>query len=465
MASTIPISSTNIVTLLGLESAFATVATKGKQIAYDQNTLVRNQTMEKNTELRGNRQMGTRVPGQKNPGGTLLGHQTDQLLPLTYYATLGAISSSGITLPNVSLTAATGGTTGVTFPESGSHTYCVVISKGGSGLTKRGLHSAINVAAATVVADGTHKINVTLVGGPLPTGWTWALYRTAAWDGTPAHAGDPTVVANYLEVVPAIALAAGVSSYADDQADASLTTAMPTTADSGYGDFQHIITPGDTLPSLSIERKLPYVSDAAAYFVALGSVVNKATVKITGTGYYDASLDYLFASLNGPNGASMDASPDDWRAGEKIHHAMALVAKVKLDNAAFAKFQDLTITHSNNLDTSDYPVGGQGDRGSLVPLQAETAISGTLKVTDPDSISLAQDTSVLHELTIQHDFATFGYYIKHDIFGIQFDPTDPSPQGQGILKFTANGAASQPDGGDQIVITIVNGEPVASYEP
>jgi hypothetical protein len=458
MPSTIPISSTNIVTIMGLESAFATIATNGFQIAYDQNTLVRNQTLEKNVELRGSRQMGTRVPGQKNPGGTLLGHQTDLILPMSYYAALGKIVSTGVTLPNVSLTVAAGAATGGAYPESGAHTYAVVISKGGSGLTKRGLHGAINVVAQTITADGAHKINVTLVGGPLPTGWTWALYRTKAAD-------DPTDITKYKEVVPAIALGAAVTSYADDQVDGSLTAAMPTTADTGYGDFQHVITPGDTLPSLSIERKLPYVSDSAAYFVALGSTVNKSSTKITGTGYFDIGLDYLFAKLDGPNGSSFDGTPTDWRAGEKIHHAMALAAKVKLDSVAFAKFQDLTIAHSNNLDTSDYPVGGGGDRGSLVPLQAETQVTGTLKVTDPDSISLAQDTSVLHELEIQHDFATFGHYIKHDIFGVQFDPTDPAPQGQGILKFSANGMASQPLGGDQIVITVVNGEPAASYQP
>jgi hypothetical protein len=450
MASTIPISNTNIVTLLGIESAFGVVATVGKQIAYEQNTLVRNQALEKNSELRGNRQMGTRVPGNKNPSGTILGHQTDVLLPLSYYAMLGSISTTEVGGLAVSLTTATGAATGVTFPDAGAHTYCVIISKGGSGTTKRALHGALNVVAQTITPDGAHKVNVTLVGGPLPTGWTWALYRTKV-------GGDPTDVTDYFEITPALALAANVTSYADDQADASLGTAMPTASDTGYGDYKHIIIPGDTLPSLSIERKHPYVNDAAAYFVALGSVVNKGSVKITGTGYYDIGLDYLFGSLDGPNASSFDGTPDDWRFGEKIHHAMALAAKVKLDGSAFAKFQDLTISHMNNLDTSDYPVGGQGDRGSLVPLQAETTVSGSLKVTDPDSITLAQDTSVLHTLSIQHDFATFGHYIKHDLYGVQFDPTDPAPSGQGILKYTANGAASQPLGGNQIVIEVVNG--------
>lgn len=456
MASTTPISNTNIVTLIGLQADFETIAAKAFQIAYEQNTLVRNQSLEKNTELRGNRQMGTRVPGQKNPGGTILGHQTDQLLPMTYYAALGKIVTTEVPVQGLSLTAAAGAATGITFPDAGAHTYAIIVSKGGSGTTKRALYQIVGTAVNT--ADGSHKINVSRTGGTLPTGWTWALYRTKV-------GGNPALPASYFQVTPALALAANVTSYADDQADASLGAAMPTSSDTGYGDFQHVITPGDTLPALSIERKLPYVNDAAEFYVAMGCVVNKMSVKITGTGYFDAGLDYLFGSLAGPNATSMDVAPTDFRNGEKIHHAMALAAKVKLDGSAFAKFQDLTITHSNNLDTSDYPVGGQGNRGSLVPLQAETAVSGTLKVTDPDSISLAQNTSVTHTLSIQHDFATFGHSIKHDIYGIQFDPTDPAPQGQGILKFTANGAASQPTGGDQIVVTIINDLPAATYQP
>ncbi len=455
MASTVPISNTNIVTLIGLQADFDTIAAKAFQIAYEQNTLVRNQALEKNTELRGNRQMGTRVPGQKNPGGTILGHQTDQLLPMSYYAALGKIATTEVPVQGITLSSVSGATSGVTFPDSGAHSYAIIVSKGGSGTTKRALYQ---IGPATVTVDGSHKITVSRTGGTLPTGWTWALYRTKV-------GGNPALPASYFQVTPALALAANVTSYADDQADSALGSAMPTSSDTGYGDFKHVITPGDTLPALSIERKLPYVNDAAEFYVAMGCVVNKASVKITGTGYYDIGLDYLFGSLAGPNASSMDPAPTDWRNGEKIHHAMALAAKVKLDGSAFAKFLDLTISHSNNLDTSDYPVGAQGNRGSLVPLQAETMVSGTLKVTDPASISLAQDTSVTHTLSIEHDFATFGHSIKHELFGIQFDPTDPAPQGQGILKFTANGAASQPTGGDQIVVTIINDQPAATYQP
>src|SRR3974377_542994 len=119
MASTIPISNTNIVTLIGLESAFATAATVAFQIAAEENTLIPHQTLEKNAELRGNRQMGTRVPGQKNPGGTMLGHQTDQLLPLTWYGTLGAISSTAVPVQGLSLTTAAGSGSGGTYPDAG----------------------------------------------------------------------------------------------------------------------------------------------------------------------------------------------------------------------------------------------------------------------------------------------------------------------------------------------------------
>jgi hypothetical protein len=440
MPSTVPISNTNIVTTIGIESAFGVVATAGKQIAYEQNTLVRAQTLEKNTELRGGRQMGTRVPGAKNPAGTLLGHQTDLLLPLSFYATLGGYDGGTVALqttPTGALLPATAGLVDI-----GTHSVKRVITRPNG--------TAASDKSATVTTDAGHG-KITWSFPALPTGWTSSLYRTALGNA---------LVGPWILIPGASALAANVTSFVDNVADASLLGAFPTITNN---DIKHVFTPGATLPSLSIERKLPYVNDAAAFFVALGCVVNKSTTTVKGTGYFDMGLDYLFASLAGPNATSFDPAALDWRGGEKIHHAMALAAKTKLDGVAFAKFQDLKIDHMNNLDTSDYPVGAAGDRGSLVPMQAETQIAGTLKVCEPGDISMVQNTSVVHEVAVEWDFATPGHFILIDIFGVQFDPTDPSPQGQGILKFSANGFASQPTGGNQIVVTIVNDQAAALY--
>jgi hypothetical protein len=228
-------------------------------------------------------------------------------------------------------------------------------------------------------------------------------------------------------------------------------------------DNIHVITPGLVLPSHSIQVKLPYLGDTAEYYVALGAAVNRATMKVAGAGYYDMALEMLYFDDDGPNVASFDLSPLDWRGGEKIHHAMAAAAKVLLDDVACAKFIDLSVTVANNLDTSDHPVGAGGGLGSLAPQQQEINIDATIKVTDPAVLELARDTSTLHTLSIQHDFATAGHYIKHDIFGISFDPTRPGVQGQGILKMSVKGAASQPDGGEQIQITVKNSIATAVY--
>jgi hypothetical protein len=442
MPSTIPISMTNVVTTLGIESAFGVVATNGKIIAYEQNTLVRNQTLEKNTELRGVREMGTRVPGAKSPSGTLLGHQTDLLLPLSLYAALGGYDGGTvkpIAAPTASLVASAG------LVDVGDHYYKIVVT------TPDGLKVSASSLVVSVADDTTHgKVLITNALGAMPAGWTWAIYRTKV--------GAPTVWLG--PVTGASTLAASVTTFTDNEADSALSGAFPAaTAD----DYTHVFTPGLTLPSLSIERKLPYVSDAAAFFVALGSVVNKSTLTVKGTGYFDIGLDYLFASLSGPTGTSFDIAAKDWRGGEKLHHAMALAAKVKLDSSAFAKFQDIKIDHMNNLDTSDYPVGGAGDRGSLVPMQAETQITGTLKVCEPGDIGMVHDYPATHELSIEWDFATPGHSVTIDVKGIQFDPTDPSPSGQGILKFSANGFASQPTGDHQIVCTVVNDQLPAVY--
>jgi hypothetical protein len=443
--ATIPLSNTNIATLIGIESAYGSVATNGFRLAYEQNTLVRNQALEKNTELRGGRQMGTSVPGVKNPGGTLLFHQTDQTLPFALYAALGAMDAGTIS-PQAAPTAALINSAGIV--TSGAHSYAYVVT---DGLGNTRGSSASNAVTTVEATDG--QVTVTKAG-TLPTGWTWAIYRT--------HAGEAASPLTGFQLIPsASALAASVTSFVDNIADATLTSAYPGsfTAD----DETHVITIADTLPSYTIERSHPYVA-ATKYYAALGCVVNKATISVKGTGYFDIGLDWLFASLSGPNASSFDATPTDWRSGTKIHHAMALAAKVKLDGAAFAKFLDLKIDHMNNLNTEDVPVGGTGDHASHVPMQAETQVTGTLKVCDDTDISMVQDTSTTHTMSIQWDFPTLSHYCKIELAGVQFDPTDPSPSGQGILKFSANGFASQPGGGQQIIATIFNGVPTATYK-
>jgi hypothetical protein len=443
MSSLVPISNTNVQTLIGIESAPGTVATVGKWIAYDQNSLSPNQAMEKNTELRGNRQMGTRVPGMKSPGGTLGGHQTDKTLPQTWYAALGVLTAGDVApqpAPTATLRAVSGLVT------SGTHSYKYVVTDAAAG-TKG---SDVSNTVTTVTAD--HGQVTVARPGVLPVGWTWALYRSAAGDA---------VTGPWVGVPGATALAYNVVSFVDNVADGSLSGTWPVSFSAD--DNIHVITPGLVLPSHSVQVKFPYLGDSAEYYVALGASVNKATIKVSGAGYYDAALDMLYFDDDGPNVASFDASPLDWRGGEKIHHGMAAAAKVLLDDEPFGKFIDFTVAVTNNLDTTDHPVGLGGGLGSLAPQQQEIEVSATIKVTDPDVLLLARDFTTLHTLSIQHDFATSGHYIKHDIFGISFDPTRPGIQGQGILKMSTKGAASQPDGGNQIEVTVKNSIATAVY--
>jgi hypothetical protein len=441
MSSLIPISGGNVPTIIGIEAVPGVVATIGKWLAYDQNTLVPNQTMEKNTELRGNRQMGTRVPGMKNPGGTLLGHQTDKTLPQSWAAALGVITAGDIApqpAPVATLRAVAGLVT------SGTHSYKYVVTDAAAGTRE----SDVSNTVTTVEAD--HGQVTVARPGVLPVGWTWTPYRSAegnAVTGPWIQDGTP--------------LPYNVVSFIDNLADGSLSGTWPVsfTADENI----HVITPGLVLPAHSVQVKFPYLGDAAEYYVALGAYVNKATMKVTGAGYYDMGLDFLYFDDAGPNVASFDVDPLDWRSGEKIHHAMALAAKVLLDGVACAKLIDFTVTVSNNLSTEDHPVGGGGGLGSLAPGQQEIGIAATLKVTDPAVLAMARDTATLHTLSIQHDFATAGHYIKHDIFGIGFDPTRPGISGQGIVKMSTNGAASQPDGGNQIQVTVNNGIATSVY--
>ena len=464
-----PISKTNVVTLINREATEGTAPTTAstyKQIAFNASSLARQQTLTANPELRGSRMQGPLIPGPKNPGGPVQGYQNDLTIVMFYEALFGARSSSEIGATGVSLTAATGAATGITFPDAGAHTYCVVISKGGSGTTKRTLHSALNVVAATVTADGTHKTNVTLVGGPLPTGWTWALYRTKV-------GGDPTLVGSYYQITPALALGAAVSSYADDQADASLGAAMPTTSDAGFGDYQHIITVGQTLPSYAIERSVPYPLDAYDYVLGVGCKCDTGKVQFKSTGYFDLQSAWLARSVKTAQVSAETGTPIDWRFGEKIHQAMIGPGKVKVGPSVsglgsatdFGKFIDFTIDQNNNLDKTDYPLGAEGDRGSLAELQSITKVSGTLKVSDPSVLALVQSAPALNIISMEHDLATIGHKVIHTFYGCQFDPMDAPVSGQGLLTvaFTAN-AVQDPTSNLQVQITIVNGVAGSFYD-
>jgi hypothetical protein len=466
MAGLLPISKTNVVTLINRETTYGvapTTASTYKQLAFNASSLARQQTLIPNPELRGNRMQGALVPGPKNPGGPVQGYQTDETLPLFYEATFGTRVTVEVGAGGASLTTTTGSTSGATFPDSGAHTYAVIISKGGSGIAKRTLYKIVSTSVITV--DGAHKVNVTLVGGPLPTGWTWALYRTKV-------GGNPALPASYFLVSPAVALAANVSSYADDQADASLGAAMPTTSDSGYGDYQHTITIGQTLPSYTIERSLPYILDPTDYVVGVGSKVDTSKVQFKSTGYFDLQSNWLTKSITTSGTSVETGTPYNWRNGEKIHQAMIGLGKVTVGPALtgvggladFGYFLDMTIDHNNNLDKTDYPIDLSGDRGSLTELQAISMISGTVKVTDPTLLALIQSTPALNIVRTYHSLATFGHYVQHTFYGCQFDPADAPVAGQGILTmpFTAH-AVQDPTSGLQAEIVIVNSVPAPIF--
>jgi hypothetical protein len=455
-STTVPISSTNVETMIDTEDAYGvvnagagirTLGPHGKIIAYDSNTLSRAQALLSNNELRGIRQSGTRVVGPKNPGGGVNGHMTDVTLPLMWYGAVGAITTSVQlpTAPVVALVTVSG------LIEAGAHSYKIQHTRP-NGTT------SVSAASNTVTTDGAHG-KVTIPLPVRPTGWTTAIFRSAAGNA---------VTGPWLGVTGAGAIAANVTSFLDNIADSALSGATAAVTNS---DQKHVITPwngdgADTypFPSFTIQRKLPYIADAAAYKLGLGAQFNKVTVAIKGgTGFYDLASEMLLKSFGAsPLAGSYDAAPTNWRNGEKIHHAMVTAAKMLVDGQAWAKNLEGTITHSNNLATDDQPMGGGGDRGSSIPLDATTGFTGTAKVTDPSVLSLVEDGG-FHTISSQWDFATLEHYHLLELFGVQFDPVDEQVQGQGMLKISQNGMASQPVGGNQIKITVVNDQPLSMY--
>ena len=458
-APIIPVSKTNVRTVIDLLDPAATPpfsalkgVPKGKWIAYDSNGYSRQQTLEKNVELRGTRQMGTRVVGPKNPAGPLKGHMTDGTLPLMWYRALGKIVST--VKPPAVVTAAMASPAAAGSIDNGTHSYKIVYTKVAPAAVGATLPSAASLTVNVVDKTTNGKITVTMPS--LPTGWTKDLYRSSAGDVAP------------WKKVNTVAIGAAVTTYLDNIADASLGASAPTTGVAD--DWTHVITIGDSLPGAIVERKIVFPDGSGTrYERAFGAYVNKAMIDIKGTGFYDFTGDDLcfYVSDKDPDTLAAfteyDAAPTDWKGGEKLHHAMVLSGQCLVDGVAFAKFLNCTISHANNLDVTDFPVSEQGNRGSLVGMQAETTLTATMKVTDAGVYAITQDGGY-HTFSIRHDFAGFGHYSLMEVLGFQSDPNDAPVIGQGILTLPLNAQAFQPLASEQLRVTIVNDHPDTDYQ-
>jgi hypothetical protein len=455
MASTIPISKTNIVLLIDREADWgvANGSPAAKQLAYDTAAIVRQQALDPNVELRGSRLVGALVPGQKNPGGQIKAHQTDVTSVLWMEAMFGARSTSEIGGANCAVSAALAGV-GAGLVTTGTHSYKITVTKGALGYTLPSSKSG----TVTTDTSTNGKVNVSRTGGTMPTGWTWSIYRTAAGNATTGP--WDLVVAG---------LAASVTTYLDNIADGSLGAAAPSA--STYGDFSHVITVANALPSYTLERQHPYQDTTHDYVVALGAVCDTGNIAMKATGFDDFDGNFLARGVSTEAATVIGASSTDWRYGEKLHDAMIGAGKVKLGVAggALSSFVgyvvDMKYAHNNNLDKTDFPMGLQGDRGSAIPMQATGTLTGNLKVSDKSILPLLQDYSVLYGISVEFDFATFGHSKLMEFLACQFDPTDAPVSGQGILTvpFTAH-VVQDPNTGLMVRATIVNNEPTTSYD-
>jgi hypothetical protein len=454
-ATNIPFSKANVRTIFDYETVAgqANVAvSKSKQVAYDSNAIVRQQTLTANVELVGDRYQRAYIPGPKNPGGAFTSHMTDQMIVAAYEAMLGkrVTTTYVVPAPTAVIVLASGAV------DVGTHSYKVVFNK-----TGRYVGATTPSTASTIITtDGTHgKVNVTRPGpSTLPTGWTWDVYRTVVGNGAPWKLVNPTP------------LAGSVVTYLDNIADSALGASAP-----GAGaadDYQHVITINSALPTWNIERSIPYggpTPDATQYSLALGCTVDRGRVAMKSTGFYDMALDILADSVSTQNSSFETGTPIDWRSGEKLHHAMIGTGKVLLGPvggamAANAKFLDFSLDHQNTLDKTDFPLTFAGDRGSLIAGIANTTVSGTIKVSDNTVLSMLQNPANFWAISIEHDFATPFHSLLHEFLSVQFDPTDAATTGQGIQTVAFNGHVSKEAvSGEQIRITCINGESGTPY--
>lgn len=131
----------------------------------------------------------------------------------------------------------------------------------------------------------------------------------------------------------------------------------------------------------------------------LGCRIAKGSFKFGSSGFVDASFDIRGADFDLTQIAPIDASPDDYgHAGNSM-----FTATITEGGSPIATVQDLTIEWDNDLDDSQFVIGGGGKRGGLD--EGFAKLSGSLTALFADTTLInkgVNSTDTALTLALQH---------------------------------------------------------------
>ena len=201
---------------------------------------------------------------------------------------------------------------------------------------------------------GTTAGNGTLAFTASGTTITWAPSGDTA--GTPVNigaGGDFTVTSTggYDLFIRVTASALPVGNQSDTVAVVAGTT------------YEHVFSPrGTEATSMTLEADLgSEISSAYRWLRFLGCRVAKGSFKFGSSGFCEASFDVRGATFSNDGGAALDASPDDYG-----HTAFSMFrGAIEVDGVTYALAQEVMLDIDNDVDDSNFVIGGGGVRGSL----------------------------------------------------------------------------------------------------
>lgn len=140
----------------------------------------------------------------------------------------------------------------------------------------------------------------------------------------------------------------------------------------GTGPYTHTMKVGDTLPSWTIEKGFP---DISQYFLYTGCKFGKLSMDVSSSGFQKVTIDVMGATET-PSASPYDASPTDLG---KMSFDGFTISTIEEGGAPIANVVSISgLTFDNMVDGDTYVIGGGGNRGSIN--EGIFKVSGTLTV-------------------------------------------------------------------------------------
>lgn len=202
----------------------------------------------------------------------------------------------------------------------------------------------------------------------------------------------------------------------------------PTT--SGLGPYDHEFKPGNTQPSLVLEKQF---QDIAKYWKYNGCKVSRWSMSLGGDEELVANLDIIGAKET-PGTTAYDSSP----TSVSLDRLDNFEATLEEGGSSIANVVSLDFEVDFGLDADQYVIGGSGIRGSLP--EGILAVSGTLRALFEDHTLVTKalnSTESSLRIEITHGTSELDIYFPELQYARAKTPVD-GPQGVQVeLGFTA----------------------------